>query len=276
MTRRNIGRALAGSFAAQLAGQVAEPEKLIAPPGYSVTDMGGLKRLTPDQPEQIVMLLYPGMTALDLIGPQQTFGYTQGCKVHLVWKNLDPITTDTGLKITPSDTLQSAPEPDLIFAPGGGAGTVALMADPEVVGYLAAKGKTARWITSVCSGSLLLGAAGLLRGYRATSHWAVRDVLPSLGAQLAPGRVVEDRNRITAGGVTAGIDFGLYLTAKLRGEDYARAVQLMLEYDPKPPFESGTPAQAKAVTTAFATQLYAPLRRAAQAAADRARAGWGG
>jgi cyclohexyl-isocyanide hydratase len=256
-------------MAARAVAQVAESKKLIAPPGYSVMDMGGLKHLMPDRPERIAMLIYPGMTALDLIGPQQTFGYTQGCKVDLVWKTPEPVTTDTGVKITPSATLKdlAAGPVDIIFVPGGGKATVDLMTDREVTGFLAEKGRTARYVTSVCSGSLVLGAAGLLKGYRATSHWAVRDVLPMMGAQLAPGRVVEDRNRITAGGVTAGIDFGLYLVAKLRGEDYARAVQLMLEYDPHPPFESGTPAQARADTRDFAIALYTPLLKAAQAAA---------
>jgi cyclohexyl-isocyanide hydratase len=146
------------------------------------------------------------------------------------------------------------------------------MSDTEVLGFLARQGKGARYVTSVCSGSLVLGAAGLLRGYRATSHWAVRDVLPTLGAQLAPGRVVEDRNRITAGGVTAGIDFGLYLAGKLRGEDYGRALELMLEYDPHPPFHSGTPAEATANVRDLATRMYAPLLKSAQASAESARA----
>ena len=274
MTRRSAGLALAGSMAARLAAQTADPKKPIPPPGYSVMDMGGLKHFMPDKPERIAMLIYPGMTALDLIGPQQTFGYMLGCKVDLVARTSQPVVTDTGVKIEPSATLSGLPDPDLIFVPGGGKGTVALMTDPEVIGFLAEKGKSARYVTSVCSGSLVLAAAGLLRGYKATSHWAVRDVLPTLGAKLEPGRVVEDRNRITAGGVTAGIDFGLHLVAKLRGEDYARAVQLMLEYDPHPPFESGTPVQAHTDTREFVTQMYAPLLKAAQTSAEAARAKW--
>jgi cyclohexyl-isocyanide hydratase len=119
-----------------------------------------------------------------------------------------------------------------------------------------------------------LGAAGLLRGYRATSHWAVKDVLKTLGAEPAPGRIVEDRNRITAGGVTAGIDFGLYLAGKLRGEDYGRALELILEYDPHPPFHSGTPAEATANVRDFATRMYAPLLKSAQDSAEAARARW--
>jgi len=238
-------------------------------------DMGGIKHFWPNKPEQIAMLIYPGMTALDLIGPQQAFGYTMGAKVNLVWKSLDPVVTDTGVKIIPSATFRDTPEQvDLIFVPGGGKGTVDLMSDLEVMDFLAQQGKRARYVTSVCSGSLVLGAAGLLRGYRATSHWAVREVLTSLDAKPSPGRIVEDRNRITAGGVTAGIDFGLYLAGKLRGEDYGRALELMLEYDPHPPFHSGTPAEATPHVRDFATGMYAPLVKSAQASAEAARLRW--
>lgn len=250
-------------------------QDLTPPTGYHVMDMGGLKHLMPDRPEQIAMLIYPGMTPLDLVGPQQAFGYAQGCKVDLVAETMDPVVTDIGLKILPTTTLDKLTGPvDLVFVPGGGKGTIAQMNNPAVLRFLSEKGQSARWVTSVCSGSLVLGAAGLLRGYKATSHWAVREVLPLLGATVAPGRVVEDRNRITAGGVTAGIDFGLTLVAKLRGEDYARAVELMLEYDPHPPFRSGTPATAREDTSRFATRLYEPLLQSARTAAETARARW--
>jgi cyclohexyl-isocyanide hydratase len=237
-------------------------------------EMGGLKHFVPNKPEQIAMLIYPGMTALDLIGPQQAFGYMMGAKVNLIWKSLDPVVTDTGVKLIPSATLLDIQQPDILFVPGGGKVTVDLMSDSEVLDFLAREGKSARWVTSVCSGSLVLGAAGLLRGYQATSHWAVREVLPNLGAQLATGRIVEDRNRITAGGVTAGIDFGLYLAGKLRGQDYGRALELMLEYDPHPPFHSGTPAEAPTNIRDVATGMYAPLVKSAQASAAAARARW--
>jgi cyclohexyl-isocyanide hydratase len=275
MTRRTLAQALAAGVATKLAAAAAEPEKLVPPPGYTIMDMSGLKHFWPAKPEQIAMLIYPGMTALDLIGPQQAFGYTMGAKVNLVWKNLDPVVTDTSVKITPSATFHNTSEQvDLIFVPGGGKGTVDLMSDAEVLDFLAQQGKAARYVTSVCSGSLVLGAAGLLRGYRATSHWAVKDVLKTLGAEPAPGRIVEDRNRITAGGVTAGIDFGLYLAGKLRGEDYGRALELILEYDPHPPFHSGTPAEATANVRDFATRMYAPLLKSAQDSAEAARARW--
>ena len=275
MTRRSLGKALSCMAASGAFLDGAAQKKLVAPPGYTVVNMGGLQHLKPDKPEQIAMLIYPGMTALDLIGPQQAFGYTMGAKVHLIWKDLLPVESDTGVKITPTAAMKDLPEPvDLIFVPGGGKGTVALMSDAEVLDFLAAKGKTARYVTSVCSGSLVLGAAGLLRGYRATSHWAVREVLPTLEAIPASGRVVEDRNRITAGGVTAGIDFGLYLVAKLRGDDYAQALQLMLEYDPHPPFHSGTPEDARADIRDLATVMYAPLLKSAGLAAEARKTSW--
>jgi cyclohexyl-isocyanide hydratase len=227
------------------------------------------------KPEQILMLIYPGMTLLDLIGPQQVFGYLMGVEVLLVAKSKDPVTSDTGVRVIPDKTFSEAPlSPDILFVPGGGRETVALMSDSATLEFLGSRGKNARYVTSVCSGSLVLGAAGLLRGYKATSHWAVRDVLPTLGAELVNARVVEDRNRITAGGITSGIDFGLKLAARLRGDDYARALELTLEYDPQPPFRSGTPEKAPPNITAQARQMYAPLVKAAQASAVEAAKKW--
>jgi len=274
VTRRDLGITLAAGSLAGI-GLASAAQELAPPPGYHVMDMGGLKHLKPDKPERIAMVIYPGMTPLDLVGPQQAFGYTQGCKVDLVAESMDPVVTDIGLKILPTMTFDKMTGPvDLLFVPGGGKGTIAQMSNPVVLDFLNAKGQSARWVTSVCSGSLVLGAAGLLRGYKATSHWAVREALPLLGATVATGRVVEDRNRITAGGVTAGIDFGLTLVAKLRGEDYARAVELMLEYDPHPPFNSGTPTEAREDTSRFATRFYEPLLKSARAAAETARTKW--
>lgn len=222
------------------------------------------------QPEQIAMLVYPGMTALDLIGPQQVFGYMMGAKVHLVWKTKSPIVTDTGISLLPSMTFDECPAaPDLLFVPGGGAQTIQLMDDEQVLAFLAARGKSAKLVTSVCSGALVLGAAGLLKGYKATTHWAVHDVLPLLGAIPVQARVVEDRNRITAGGITSGIDFALRIAARLRGDDFARALELNLEYDPQPPFGTGTPAKAGPKVAAAMTRMYQPLNNAARAAAGR-------
>jgi len=193
-------------------------------------------------PLEIAMLLYPGLTLLDLIGPQTVFSWF--ANIHLVWKTKDLVISDTGIGIQPSATFQTCPrELDVLFVPGG-FGQNAIMGDGEVLAFLADRGGRARCITSVCSGSLLLGAAGLLKGYRATSHWAAREGLSAFGAEPVDARVVVDRNRITGGGVTAGIDFGLVLLAKLRGDEAAKLTQLAMEYDPEPPFNSGSPRNA--------------------------------
>lgn len=268
MNRRQFARkvcvgALSAALVETLAGQ------------QETHGMGGMQHPMPEKPEQIAMLIYPGMTALDLIGPQQVFGYVMGTNVHLVAKTKDPVVSDTGVTIQPSKSFADCPDPvDILFIPGGGKGTIALMSDDETLAFLAGRGKTATLVTSVCSGSLVLGAAGLLRGYKATSHWAVRDLLPLLGAELVVNRVVQDRNRITSGGITAGIDFGLRIAAQLRGEDYARALELTLEYDPQPPFGSGTPEKAPPNIEKAARAMYEPLHAAARDAALAARKKW--
>jgi cyclohexyl-isocyanide hydratase len=175
--------------------------------------------------------------------------------------------------IQPSTTFAECPEQlDVLFVPGGLKGTVAAMDDRDTLDFLASRGRSARYVTSVCTGSLLLGAAGLLRGYRAASHWYVRDLLPLLGASPAAERVVVDRNRLTGGGVTAGIDFGLTLAATLRGEEYARRVQLVIEYDPQPPYRAGTPETAGVAVADEVRRRRAPAIAAAQQAALRAKA----
>jgi cyclohexyl-isocyanide hydratase len=192
------------------------------------------------------MLLYPGLTLLDLIGPQTVFSWF--ANTHLVWKTMDPVVSDTGIRIQPSRTFESCPSKlDILFVPGG-FGQQQLMDDAETLAFLADRAVESKYVTSVCSGSLLLGAAGLLKGYKATSHWATRDALSSFGAEPVDARVVVDRNRITGGGVTAGIDFGLVLLAKLRGDEAAKLTQLAMEYDPEPPFLSGSPKTAESST----------------------------
>jgi cyclohexyl-isocyanide hydratase len=230
---------------------------------------------TTDKPQEIAMLIYPGMTALDLIGPQQVFGSLGKANVHLVAKTKDIIVSDTGVRIQPSKTFADCPSAvDLLFVGGGTAGTIALMKDDETLNFLSERAKSAKLVTSVCSGSLVLGAAGLLRGYKATSHWAVRDILPLLGAELVTSRVVQDRNRITSGGVTAGIDFGLRVAAQLRGKDYARELELGLEYDPQPPFGVGAPDKAPPSLEKRTRSDYEPLHAAFQEAALEARKKW--
>jgi cyclohexyl-isocyanide hydratase len=190
------------------------------------------------------MLLFPKLTQLDLTGPFELFHRLPDVAVHLAWKDTEVVRSDTGLGLVPTTTLAACPPVDVLFVPGG-AGQIDLMSDPEVLAFLRRQGETARWVTSVCTGSLLLGAAGLLRDHDATTHWAFRELLPLFGARPAPGRVVVDRNRITAGGVTAGIDFGLRLVAEIAGDRRAKEAQLELEYDPSPPFRGGHPDVAE-------------------------------
>ena len=197
-----------------------------------------------DQPvQQISMLIYPGMTALDFIAPNLVFVALGNVNVSLAWKTKEPVVSDTGVAILPTATLDEVPDDlDILFVPGGRA--FQPMNDPEVIAFLRSRGERAKYVTSVCTGSLFLGAAGLLDGYRATSYWPVREQLSEFGAIPTAGRVVQDRNRITGGGVTAGMDFGLFLAAELRGEEFAQILQLGIEYDPQPPFDCGSPEKA--------------------------------
>jgi len=209
----------------------------------------------------IGMLLYPGLTQLDLTGPFEVLHRVPDTRVHLLWKTLDPVTADSGLGLVPTTTLAGCPPLGMVFVPGG-TGQMALMQDGEVLGFLREQGARARWVTSVCTGALLLGAAGLLEGYEATTHWAFVDLLPMFGARPARARVVVDRNRVTGGGVTAGIDFALRIAAELAGDDVAKRIQLGLEYDPQPPFRSGHPDVAEPAVVAAMRQHFAAIASA--------------
>ena len=209
----------------------------------------------------IGMLLFPRLTQLDLTGPYELFHRIPGAEVHMLWKTLDPVRTEAGFGLLPDTTLADCPPLDVVFVPGG-FGQVDLMDDEEVLSFLRRQGENAKYVTSVCTGALVLGRAGLLDGYEATTHWAYVDLLPSFGARPVKGRVVRDRNRITAGGVTAGIDFGLTMVAEIAGEAAARAIQLGLEYDPAPPFDAGHPDKADpALVEAIRTRLRDRLER---------------
>ena len=197
----------------------------------------------------IGMLLYPGLTQLDLTGPFEVLHRIPDAKVHLVWKTTGIVMADSGLGLLADTSFAECPPLDVLFVPGG-VGQMALMSDEVVLAFLRAQGARARWVTSVCTGALVLGVAGLLGGYEATTHWAYQELLPSFGATPVRKRVVVDRNRVTGGGVTAGIDFALRLAAEMAGEDLARAIQLGLEYDPEPPFRSGHPDVADAALVA--------------------------
>ena len=195
------------------------------------------------EPVHIGILLYPNLTQLDATGPAQVLSRVPGAKMHMIWKTLDPVPTDAGFSIVPTTTFADCPKLDVICVPGGG-GQVALMTDEETLDFLRKQAASARYVTSVCTGSLVLGAAGLLKGYKSACHWAWRDMLPAFGAIPVAERVVRDRNRISGGGVTAGIDFGLTVAAELAGDEVAKSIQLVLEYDPQPPFDSGSPDKA--------------------------------
>jgi putative intracellular protease/amidase len=214
------------------------------------------------QDNKIAMLCYPRMTILDLIGPQYMFASLMGATVHLVAKTRDPITSDTGVTIIPTATFAEAPKDlTVLFAPGGTDGTLAAMKDDETRAFMADRGSRATYVTSVCTGSLILGAAGLLKGYEATSHWAARDALTEFGATPVDARVVKDRNRITGAGVTAGLDFGLQMLAEMRDRRYAEGVQLMCEYDPHPPFNAGSVHTAPLHVKAMIGAMVAPFAK---------------
>lgn len=189
------------------------------------------------------LLLFPQITQLDLTGPAEVWSRCPDSQVHLIWKDRNPVDTSSGFQISPTTTFSDCPDLDVLCVPGG-AGQTLLMEDLETLEFIRRQANQAKFVTSVCTGSLLLGAAGLLQGYQATCHWMSLDQLPLFGAIASSQRVVKDRNRISGGGVTAGIDFGLSVAAELFGEAVARRIQLTIEYAPEPPFDSGTPQQA--------------------------------
>lgn len=194
---------------------------------------------------RIGLLVFPDVTQLDLTAPLQVFSSVPDVEVHLVWKEREPVRTDSVMTLAPTTTFTDCPPLDVLCVPGGG-GTDALLQDQEVLEFLRRQAQSARYVTSVCTGALVLGAAGLLRGFRATTHWAAVEHLAAFGAEPVQERVVVDRNRVSGGGVTAGMDFALTLVAELFGVDVAQFVQLRLEYDPRPPFTAGSPTTAPA------------------------------
>jgi len=213
-------------------------------------------------PISVAFLLFPNVTQLDLTGPAQVLSRLGNVTLDLVWQDRAPVTTDAGFAIMPTATFAEVPRADILCVPGG-MGVTGVIADDAAMAWVRSVGAEARWVTSVCTGSLILGAAGLLKGYRAATHWSWREYLAMFGAEMVPKRVVVDRNRVTGGGVTAGIDFALTLMAEVRGAEFAKAVQLSLEYDPAPPFDAGSPE--KAGPNLVATYQ----RRVAQLAPDR-------
>ncbi len=213
---------------------------------------------------RVGFLLYPDLTQLDLTGPAQVLHRMPGAEIHFVWKTRDPVPSDCGLSLVPTVTLDDCPQLDLVCVPGG-YGCYAVMQDAVVLDWLRAQAAGAKLVTSVCTGSLILAAAGLLDGYRAGCHWASGDQLAAFGATYVAERTVIDRNRITAGGVTSGIDFAFRVIAELQGRDVAEAIQLALEYDPEP-LAGGTPKTARPEILARVEAAYAKRRAAREAA----------
>ena len=191
-------------------------------------------------PQSVAFLLFPNVTQLDLTGPAQVLSRLGNTELNLVWKDKDPVPTDAGFPLLPTATFDEIEHVNILCVPGG-FGTMDVMQDPEVLDWLRKVAAKADWVTSVCTGSLVLGAAGLLKGYRSGCHWASIDQLEFFDAIPVRERIVEDRNRFSGGGVTSGIDFALALAARIRNEDFARFIQLSIEYDPNPPFDAGSP-----------------------------------
>jgi cyclohexyl-isocyanide hydratase len=229
-----------------------------------------------ERPLQIGMLLFPGFTLQDLAGPQTAFGLHSN--THLIWKTLEPVPTDMGVTMNPTITLDEVPDNlDVLFVPGGG-GTPEIMKDQEILDFLARAGATARYVTAVCTGSVILAMAGLLEGYRAATYWPFYEPLIALGVEPSYDRVCVDGNRITGGGVTAGIDFALQVIAELKGQDAAEFTQLVLEYDPQPTMNSGHPRTARQEIIDQITGLWGRTEEAVKVAnahmARRAKPAW--
>ena len=219
----------------------------------------------------IGLLLFPDITQLDMTGPYEVFIKFPDTKVHLVWKSREPVTAGGGMQIVPTTTFSECPQLDLICVPGGG-GMNALLNDAETLGFIRAQAKGARYVTSVCTGALVLGAAGLLKGKRAATHWMSREMLSAFGATPVAERVVVDGSTITGGGVTAGIDFALHVAAHLHGAAFAQKTQLGMEYDPKPPFDAGSPERADPALVAQARADATKRQAERQTAVDQAAA----
>jgi cyclohexyl-isocyanide hydratase len=229
------------------------------------------KEVAMSAPLQIGLLVFPKVTQLDFTGPLQVFARVPGAKIHLIWKRIEPVPSDSVLVLTPTVSFADCPQLDVICVPGG-AGTDDLVNDEETLDFLRAQAKAAKYITSVCTGSLVLGAAGLLQGYNAATHWSAMEYLAAFGATPTKTRVCVDRNRVTGGGVTAGIDFALTLVSILTNRKTAETIQLGMEYNPAPPFSAGSPDTAPPEVLAFLKERIAETGQRRTDAINRAAA----
>jgi cyclohexyl-isocyanide hydratase len=207
-------------------------------------------------------VIFPELTQLDFSGPQQVLARLPQSAMHIVAKSVAPVPSDSGLSLVPTHTFENCPRLDLICIPGGITGVVRAMGDQETIEFVQRQSRTAKYVTSVCTGAFILGAAGLLKGRRATTHWAFTELLPLVGATHEKRRVVKDGNLTTAGGVTSGIDFALHVVADIADEAVAQGIQLSLEYDPHPPFASGHPDRAPDTVKATLFSRYEQARTA--------------
>jgi cyclohexyl-isocyanide hydratase len=215
-------------------------------------------------------VIFPDLTQLDFTGPLQVLARLPQSATHIIAKSAAPVPSDCGLGLVPTCTFANCPPLDLICIPGGASGVVGAIGDRETIAFVRQQAESAKYVTSVCTGAFILGVAGLLRGRRATTHWAYTELLPLVGATYEKGRVVEDGNLITAGGVTSGIDFGLRVVAEIAGEATARSIQLGIEYDPAPPFDSGHPDRAPAAIKHALSDRYAKARSSLRAGITQA------
>src|SRR6516162_6856240 len=192
----------------------------------------------------IGFVIFPDLTQLDFTGPQQVLARLPNSAMHIIAKSDAPVPSDRGLGLVPTHTFVNCPQLDLICVPGGKSGVVRAMGDRDTIEFVRQQSSRAKYVTSVCTGAFILGVAGVLKGRRATTHWAFTELLPLVGATHEKARIVKDGNVITAGGVTSGIDFGLSVVSEIAGQVVAQAIQLGIEYDPDPPFRSGHPDRA--------------------------------
>ena len=217
-------------------------------------------------------VIFPDLTQLDFTGPQQVLARLPQSAMHIVAKSAAPVPSESGLSLVPTHTFATCPPLDLLCVPGGTNGVVKAMSDRDTIEFVRGQAAAAKYVTSVCTGAFVLGVAGLLRGRRATTHWAFTELLPLVGATHQKARIVKDGNVITAGGVTSGIDFGLAVAAEIAGETVAQAVQLGIEYDPDPPFRSGHPDRASEAVKAAVFPRYEKARAAFRDGIARASA----